>query len=290
MAALVFFVRGEMTGRLTAQYERRVATLVEVIEDDLGQERQRIGAALDALREDVLSDNRFRRAAVDRAENDRRYLLDYAGNAMRLSGLSMLQIQDETGRIVSSGHFRNEYDRIDPVLPSLLGAAPDGTALIRVRAPDAPFLALASIGSLVMGDQQFAIIAGVKIDQRFLAGLARDADLTVDLVYEGGVLQSSGESDPATIQEKRESGSARSDSLIDRTVASALVRDVKIAFIDPSQKDAREAAFRVSHDLAELNSLRRSIDRWFLIAVVLTAIPRRHSRGLDRGENQPPDR
>src|SRR5256885_9872687 len=43
---------------------------------------------------------------------ERSYLLDYAGDAMRLAGLSLLQIQDETGRIVSSGHFRSEERRV----------------------------------------------------------------------------------------------------------------------------------------------------------------------------------
>lgn len=253
MAALVFFVRGEMTGRITAQYERRVASLVEVIEDDLDQERTRIDASIDALCDDILNDNRFRRAAVDRVESERRYLLDYAGNAMRLSGLSMLQIQDDDGRIISSGHFRNEYDRMDPILPRLLATTPEGTALIRVRAPDAPFIALACIDSVQMGSKRFTIIAGIKIEERFLVRLAREGDLVVDLDYPGVT------------------NAAAQDSLPGDTVADTLVRVVRIPFIDPAHDGLDEAVFRVSHDLTDLNSLRHSIDRWFLIAVGITA-------------------
>src|SRR2546426_4914160 len=39
------------------------------------------------------SDNRFRLAALQGVE--REYLLDYAGSAMRFTGLAMLQIQDD---------------------------------------------------------------------------------------------------------------------------------------------------------------------------------------------------
>src|SRR5438046_10055822 len=74
---------------------------------------------------------------------------------MQLAGLSLLQIQDETGRIVSSGHFRNEYDQSDPALPRLLAAAPAGTALVEARGAEAPFLALARVDSLRLGGRRF---------------------------------------------------------------------------------------------------------------------------------------
>src|SRR2546422_3532678 len=36
-------------------------------------------------------------------------------------------------RSISSGHFRNEYDRLEPGLPRLLAAAPGGMALVEAR-------------------------------------------------------------------------------------------------------------------------------------------------------------
>src|SRR5213078_491929 len=70
-------VRRAVRDRLAAQYRRRVDALVAALED-----------------------NHLRAAAVQAV--DRQYLLDYAGAAMRLAGLDMLQIQDVNGRIVSS--------------------------------------------------------------------------------------------------------------------------------------------------------------------------------------------
>src|SRR5207245_7294354 len=120
-------------------------------------------------------DNRFRLAALQGA--DRAYLLDYAGNAMRVTGLAMLQVQDDQGRIISSGHFRNEYDRVEPELPRLLAAAPGGMALVETRTAEASLLALARAGSLRLRGRRLTPLGGVAVASGFLAGRARDADV-----------------------------------------------------------------------------------------------------------------
>lgn len=273
MIALALFVRNEMTERLTAQYERRVESLVAVIEEDLAHEGESIATSLAVLKRAVLDDNRFRRAAVDRAQEERRYLLDYAGNAMQLTELSMLQIQDETGRIVSSGHFRNEYDRIERELPILLAAlpaAPGAAALVQVRAPDAPFLALARVDSFQMGGKRFRIVAGVRVERRFLARLAREAGLTVELIYPGGKLTSEANADqPAKETEGMQS---KTDGAHDLVPARVIARELTVPFIDLHRGALIQARFRVTHQLTELQALRNSIDRWFLIAVAATCI------------------
>jgi signal transduction histidine kinase len=270
MIALALFVRDEMTKRLTAQYERRVESLVEVIEEDLAHESEAIATSLAVLHKSILDDNRFRRAAVDRAQEERRYLLDYAGDAMRLAGLSMLQVQDGSGRIISSGHFRNEYDRMEPELPTLLAATPEGTALIRARAPDAAFVALARVDSFRMGGKRFTIVAGVKVEERFLAGLAREDELTVALVYPGGALSSDANAAvPATVpEEPRPTAGEDPERARDR----AIVRELSVPFIDSARGELAHARFRVSHQLNELHSLRRSVDLWFLVAVAAAVV------------------
>jgi two-component system nitrogen regulation sensor histidine kinase NtrY len=253
---LVLFVRNEMTRRLTAQYERRVRSLVEVIEEDLDDESDKIAASLAVLRGVVVDDNRFRRAAVDRDRDERRYLLDYAGNAMRLTGLTMLQIQDDSGRIISSGHFRNEYDRLEPRLPALLATAPGGTALVPARAPDEPFLALARVDSFQMGGKRFWIVAGVRVERRFLDRLQRGGDLSVELVPPGGT--------------------GPSESVGGTYGDEAIVQELPVPFVDPSLDELATATIRVTHPLDDLQSLRSSVDRWFLatlaVAVVLAVL------------------
>jgi signal transduction histidine kinase len=242
-------IRVVMANRLTAEYQQRVAALVSVIRADLDQRSTGIALRLAALRDAIDRDNRFRGAALQ--GGDRTYLLDYAGDAMRLAGLSLLQIQDETGRIVSSGHFRNEYDQSDPALPRLLAAAPAGTALVEVRGAEAPFLALARVDSLRVGGaggRRFTLVGGIAVDTSFLARLAPDSELTVAVALPS---DTSSAADPAT------------------QVVSAL----DVWFVTPGDS-ARllPARIVVSHSLASLVALRRGVALSFLVAVLVTGL------------------
>ncbi|PYP12983.1 MAG: hypothetical protein DMD56_02110 [Gemmatimonadetes bacterium] len=185
-------IRVVMANRLTAEYQQRVAALVSVIRADLDQRSAGIALRLAALRDAIPRDNRFR-AALQGGE--RTYLLDYAGDAMQLAGLSLLQIQDETGRIVSSGHFRNEYDQSDPALPRLLAAAPGRTALVQARTAEVPFLALARVDSVRLGGRAFTLVGGIAVDSSFLARLTPDPELMVAVALPG---DSSSVVDPTT--------------------------------------------------------------------------------------------
>jgi len=263
LISFAFFVRGEMKERLTEQYERRVESLISILEGDLAEEEKRLTASLAVLREAAVDDNRFRRAAVDGAQDDRRYLLDYAGNAMRLTGLSMLQIQDAAGRIISSGHFRNEFDRLEPELPKLLISAPGGSALVQARAPDAPFVALARIDSCRMGGRLFYFVAGLRVENRFLQRLKRGADLHVSLVGPGGPLVPAADAGETS----RESGI----SLVAET-GNTIVRELSLPFIETSRDGLVSASFRVSDPQTGLKRLQNSVNLWFLVAVVATCL------------------
>ena len=140
IALLAFGLRQEMTRRLSDEYQVRVDTVVEVIREDLRRESAGISERLASLESALVNDNRFRLAAVAGVETERKYLLDYAGTAMRLTGLSMLQIQDGDGRIISSGHFRNEHGRVESGLTAALANARGGVALRdRARSPSVTF-------------------------------------------------------------------------------------------------------------------------------------------------------
>lgn len=271
--ALALIIRSEMTGRFTAQYHARVASLIEGIGDDLSREGERIDAALSVLKQAMLQDNNFRRAAVDQSSEERAYLLDYAGGAMRLTGLTMLQIQDESGRIVSSGHFRNEYDRLEAQLPQLLRTISGQVALVAIRAPSAPFLALTRIDSIQMGERRFTVVAGTRVEGSILARLARGNELAVSLIYPGGRL--------GLGKEDADGTDAHADPARGREIVSgvraessrnAITGDLEIPFIGLGRDGIGQASFRVAHDLTDLRALRRSIDRWFAAATAAAVI------------------
>src|SRR5688500_17989461 len=160
MALLAFGLRQEMSRRLSEEYQLRVDRVVEVIREDLARESAGIAERLTSLESALVSDNRFRLAAVAGAESEREYLLDYAGTAMRLTGLSMLQIQDGDGRIISSGHFRNEHGRIESGLASALTNA-RGPVFVATRNAEREFVALARVEPFHIGGRTFTIVGGV---------------------------------------------------------------------------------------------------------------------------------
>ena len=233
-----FGIRREMSRRVTAQYERRVATLVNVINADIARENDRISGRLAALQRSIDGDNKFR-AAVLRGE-DRGYVLDYASDAMRLAGLDFLQIQDDEGRVLSSGHFRNEYDRLGPAIDTL--------TLVRAATAEGAFLALVTSDSLRIASRRFRIIGGVAVDSQFLARLARDPELGVGLEL------------------PRDTTAPDSNALV--------IGDVPLLYVDATEGPSRVERARVvvTRSSALLTALQRDVNFWFAAAVLVAAL------------------
>ena len=263
IALLAFGLRQEMSRRLANEYQLRVDTVVEVIREDLNRESAAITDRLASLENALLNDNRFRSAAVAGIESEREYLLDYAGTAMRLTGLSMLQIQDGEGRIISSGQFRNEHGRLDADLPSALASAP--VALVAARAPDREFLALARARSFTIADRRFSLIGGVTVDEAFLARLARDREIVVSLIYPGGEL--------STVRLKPDATSEV--RLKPDTTYPAAVGELQVPLIR-TESDAPlqvvEARLQLTQPLTPLRALLRNADSWFLFTAAGTGV------------------
>jgi signal transduction histidine kinase len=232
-----------------------MTALVDLIGQDLGRQGSLLATRLARLRETAVQDNRFRLAAVTRDTSQRGYALDYAGTAMRTAGLDMLQIQDDSARIISSGHFRNEFDRLERGLPQLLPTAPNGVALVQARTPEGPFFALARLDSLPLGSRRFTIVGGFAVDSGFLARLARDSAVSVSLSLPHATLSSRA----AT------AGGSRDE----------VVSELPVPFIDETQPDSArlvQARLLVATPLTGLRELQSTVDQWFVIAVLATLL------------------
>lgn len=252
LSLLAVGVRRQLASRLVAQHERRVQTLAHVAIQDLARENVAISARLQSLARSLADDNRFR-VAVQGSQPERAYLLDWAGEAMRTTGLSMLQLQDESGRILSSGHFRNEFDRLEPELPLLLARSADRVTLARVRAPEGPLLVLARVDSMEIANRRFTLVGGVTIDRAFLGRFARDSDVALSLVTPDDTL------------------STDSTRVADNQLVSATQ---ELAYIGAQTDSMRVAPARmiVTHSNAELDALRRDVNRWFAAALAVAAL------------------
>jgi len=284
LGLLAFGVRRQLTARLVAQHERRVHGLARVVEDDLAREGASIGARLGSIARALRSDDRFRLAPL-RGDGDRAYVLDWAEQAMRTAGLSMLQLQDSAGRIVSSGHFRNEFDRLEPDLPRVIRSIPSA-ALVRVRAPEGFFLALARTDSVRIGDQRFDITGGVRVDSQFVARFAREEGLAITLVAPLDTLTVI-PSDRAAARESRDLACdtcGRPEGRENRSLDSPLrgplgmtsrgtgdvLTELQLQYVSTADSaHLTPARLTIAYTIPELESLRRDVDRWFFGAVAL---------------------
>ncbi len=247
LGLLGFGVRREMERRLTTQYERRVADAIQAVEEDLAREGESIDSRLAALTADIEQDNRFRLATTRPDGTERRYLLDYAGAAMRVTGFSFLQVQDSSGRIISSGHFRNEYDRMEPELPRLLETASGSPVLVRARTAEGSLVALARMDSLRVAGRRFIVVGGLEAEHRLLGRLGRDPELSVELVYPG---------------------KARGDTSDRKRVAALPLLYLDLMPGSVARPDT--ARLVLTQWPGTLVSLRRGIDAWFLAALAVT--------------------
>jgi signal transduction histidine kinase len=254
IALLAFGLRQEMTRRLSEEYQLRVDRVVEVIREDLARESASIAERLASLESALLNDNRFRLAAVAGVESERSYLLDYAGTAMRLTGLSMLQIQDGDHRIISSGHFRNEHGRVESGLASALHSA-HGVALVTTRGAERDFLALARVESFRISGRTFTIVGGVAVDEAFLARLARDRAIVVSLRYPGA--------EPLTVPRRPD------------TTADSAVGELQLPVIRGgagAPLEVVQGRLEVTQPLTPLRTLLRRADAWFLLTAAGTGV------------------
>ncbi len=250
-------VRRAVRQRLAATYQARVAALVDLIGQDLERQGASLASRLASLRTAAVADNRLRSAMVQRDTAQRTYALDYAGTAMHLAGLDMLQIQDDSGRIVSSGHFRNEFDRVERGLPALLPTAPNGLALVQARTAEGPFVALARLDSLPFGDRQLTVVGGIAVDSGFLARLARDSSITITLTL------------PSDTVASRFTGAAAVPA------ADLAVSELPVPFVDESRPDSARlvpARLIAAAPLAGLRELQGTVDLWFGVAVLVTLL------------------
>jgi len=186
LVVLSLGVRRQVARRLAVQYEERVETLAGIIDEAFALRGDELARGLAALKAEMRADPRLRLAVVDGVAAERPYLLDYAGRGMALLGFDLLRIQDAAGRILSSGHFRAEFDRSDPVLPGRLAGTASGAALVTARRAEGPFLVLARIDSLRLGGEALRLVGGLEVTPAFLRELAGGSGLAVAIVQGDG--------------------------------------------------------------------------------------------------------
>jgi len=237
LAILGYGVQREMRSRLDAEAVRRLdavrsevgARLAELVATD----RRR----LEALAAELSGDNRFRLAVANPASGDRRWLIDWAPAAMAISGLAVLQVQDAGGRLLSSGQFRNDFDRILPPLP--LAGEPSSlqAVVVDARTPTESVRALVSSVTFSVAGAAFTLAGGTAFDSARVAALSSDRAVASLLATRGMRLP-----DGAT-------GAA------------------SLPYLNEATHSASVATLYLVADASPVIALRQGVRRWLLITL-----------------------
>jgi signal transduction histidine kinase len=238
-------IRREVDRRLTAEYRARVDGAVRSVRADLMRESATIQGRLGAFAAQLANDNRFRQAVVDGDPAARSWTLDWGRYAIRQAGLAVLQLQDSSGRILSSGHFRQEYDRLRPELPRFLAGTGGWPALAQMRTPDETILALVRSDSFTVAGRRFTLVGGVPAEGRFLGPLPGDSGFALRLVSGDSALP---------------------------VESNAVAAELPIPRLPLPPASPIQARLVVSQPAGTLTELRRSLDRWFIGVLLAAAV------------------
>jgi len=261
MVLVIQVIRTRVEDRFRDLDTRRVEEQLRIVRSDLDRQGNSLSTLLDALATYMHDDNRFRLAVLEGGPDLRSYLLDYAPRHMSIMNLDMLLIQDSEGRVLSSGHFRDAYDAVDPNLPRLLGNAAQGRALLTARAPGGSFLALARTRTLDLGGRTFHLTGGLRLDRdRFAALMSRDRDLAAALIWPEGSLTSTD-----VIAQRLEGATAALDSEYRLRREGWIVQSVDLPLI--SAGSLGSAQLLVTHDRASLGRLLKEVN--LMIGLIL---------------------
>ena len=231
-------VRREMTSRLDEESAQRLSAVTSTVSTELAQAEAADRARLRSLAADLAADNRFRLAIANPNASERRWLLDWAPVSMQLGGFAMLQLQDSAGRILSSGQFRNDFDRVDPALPAALSAVENRAAIVSVRTPDGSVRALATIDTFTVSGRSFTLVGGRDFDSTRVSQLSPDREIGTALV------------------------------LGDAPRSADAVGDIALPYFEDQSSTAPATAHLILlQDLGATRALKRGVNRWLLVTL-----------------------
>lgn len=238
---LMYGVRREMTGRLFKQADAQVVSAVEDFKAKVSQQAELTGRMVHGFARTLAGDNRFRLAVLTNSEMDRSWLRDMGPPVMRGAGYTVFQLQDSTGRVLTSGHFRNQFDQVIALPPFHSGDA----FVLQAATPDTAVVALATLDTFRVGDRLFYLTAGRTLDSARLAELSASTAVHPALELGTGNRESS---DVAGV--------------------------VTLPYVDLSSGNASpdSAAIVLTRDTGPIEALKKSVDRWFLFALAITLV------------------
>jgi len=238
LAVFGWGVRRAVADRLSALFASRADDALIHVRGRVTGTSADLARRLAGVRRAAAADPRLRAALL--GDSDADYVRDFAGAALRVSGLASLQLLAPDGTVLSSGHFRNAYGWVEPRLPGQLRAAADSVVVIQARTAEASFVTLSRLDSLRIGTRVYALVGGIGLDSEWLARSSPDANVTVSI---GG----------------------------DRAAAGA--RALSLPYLPSEDADSVGTVdLVVTPSAAPLDAIERGVNRWLVLGLATTAL------------------
>ncbi len=168
MIAVIFAVRRTTAARFRSQYENAVTTSLRALRTELSSRNQAIQKQLRRLGEQLRTDHKFRLQVLVRKDFQHRDVIDYAQAYMPTMGLSVLEIVNAEGVLLSSGHDRTSFGKQTGNFTSQLKSAEQEVQLAVFEKENQEIICLTGIASVEIANQKFDIVGGVAVDPNFL--------------------------------------------------------------------------------------------------------------------------
>lgn len=192
MLGVIFSVRESVISQFTTQYENTVAYSLQSIQVELFNRHERIKQQLVHLAEKIAGDNDFRLRILVRRDKLDPFVLDYARSYMSTMGLQVLEITNQQGVVLSSGHNRNSFGKKVEGLIEQLQSNPNRFTLSLFEDMQRKFACLTALKEVNIGQQLFYLIGGIELDPAFLDELKVDENQFVLVQLPDSLLSSSG--------------------------------------------------------------------------------------------------
>lgn len=160
----------------TRQAERRF----DAFQANWKQERATIEQKLTAIEESVRNDSEVR-AAILTGQTGSTRLLDAAGPYARLAGFDILYLLDDTGIVLSSGHFRNEFGTKRARFAGAANRAFENGAVTEIGFADRRERAWIATHSFSLSGRNLVLAGGIMIGNTLFTRLRPDPDTRLTL-------------------------------------------------------------------------------------------------------------
>ncbi|NNE06947.1 MAG: HAMP domain-containing protein, partial [Gemmatimonadetes bacterium] len=144
------------------------------------RERTAVERKLVAIEESVRNDGEMR-AAVLSGQTQSERLLDAAGLYARLAGFDVLYLLDDTGIVLSSGHFRNEFGTKRARFTGVAGRAFESGAATEIGFADRRERVWIVSRPLSLSGRNLVLAGGITLDDALFARLRPGPDTRVTL-------------------------------------------------------------------------------------------------------------